>query len=325
MARFLIMYTTAPPTDGHLRHLADLGDDIGVATAEDMAMAQAPEAEVILGHRYLWQVLPRAVRLRWVQSSGGGIDHLIVPALLERDPLLTRTPIFNDVIAWHALSLGLALVRGLGATCFARGAGLPPTASVPSPLPRVAMIFGMGGIGHELGWLLKGLGCTVLGVNRSGTADNSACDAVLPKTWREHLGQVDLLFLCAPLMRSTWRIINSGVLDLLPPHAALVNVARGGLVDNRALADRLETGRLAGAALDVLDHVSDDVRTRLERLPSAILTPHNATFLPSRQERFERFVEEQVRRYLTGQKPLYAVDYQNPDFRLPRDGDPPGT
>jgi glyoxylate reductase len=187
------------------------------------------------------------------------------------------------------------------------------------------MIFGMGGIGHELGRLLKGLGCTVLGVNRSGTADPSACDAVLPETWREHLGGVDLLFLCAPLMRSTWRIIDSEVLGLLPPHAALVNVARGGLVDHRALADRLEAGRLAGAGLDVLDHVSDDVRTRLERLPSVILTPHNATFLPGRQQRFERFIEEQVQRYLSREQPLYSVDYRDPELQLTRDGDPPRT
>jgi phosphoglycerate dehydrogenase-like enzyme len=187
------------------------------------------------------------------------------------------------------------------------------------------MIFGMGEIGRELGRLLKGLRCTVLGVNRSGATDPSACDAILPETWSEHLGQVDLLFLCAPLIRSTWRVIDSEVLDLLPPHAALVNVARGGLVDHRALADRLEAGRLAGAALDVLDEVSDDVRTRLERLPSVILTPHNATFLPGRQQRFERFIEEQVQRYLTGEKPLYSVDYRDPELQLTRDGDPLGT
>jgi phosphoglycerate dehydrogenase-like enzyme len=323
MARLLIMYSTAPPSDGHLRHLAGLGGDVRVAGAEDVAIAEAPEAEVFLGHRYLWQVLPRAERLGWVQSSAHGVTHLIVPALLERGPLLTRAPIFGDVIAWHALAMGLALIRGLGASCFARGAGRPPTASVPAPLPRVAMVFGMGEIGRELGRLLKGLGCTVLGVNRSGTADPSACDTVLPETWREHLGRVDLLFLCAPLTRRTWRIIDAEVLDLLPTHAALVNVARGDLVDHRALADRLEAGRLAGAALDVLDGATDEERGRLNRLPDVVLTPHSASFLPNRQEQFERFVEEQVRRYLAGQTPLHVVDYRDQDYVLPGGGDPP--
>jgi phosphoglycerate dehydrogenase-like enzyme len=325
MVHLLVMYSTAPPSDGHLRRLAGLGDDVRVATAttEEAAIARVPEAEVILGHRYLWQVLPRAKRLRWVQSSAHGITHLIVPALFERGPLLTRAPIFGDVVAWHALALGLALVRGLGACCFARGAGRPPTATVPAPLPRVAMVFGIGAIGRELGRRLKGLGCTVLGVNRSGTADPSACDAVLAETWRAHLGRVDLLFLCAPLTRRTWRVIDAELLDRLPTHAALVNVARGGLVDHRALADRLEAGRLAGAALDVLDHATDVERGRLARLPNVILTPKTGSFLFGRQERYEGFVEEQVRRYLDGEMPLHPVNYQDPDFLHPGSGDPP--
>jgi hypothetical protein len=63
MVPILLLYSTAPPSDGHPRHLADFGGDVRVATSEGAAIADAPEAEVILGHRSLWRVLPRAERL----------------------------------------------------------------------------------------------------------------------------------------------------------------------------------------------------------------------------------------------------------------------
>ena len=88
--KILPMYSNHHPSHGHIKRLQSKGPDIVVAAAESEAQAieEAPSSDVIFGHRYLRQCLPHAIRLRWVQSSSGGIDHLISPELLNRSILL---------------------------------------------------------------------------------------------------------------------------------------------------------------------------------------------------------------------------------------------
>ena len=313
MPTILIMYSNDPPSPRHVERLKAIRDDVHVVVAdsEAKAIANAHEAEVFLGQRYLWQALPAAARLRWVQATAGGVDALLVPDLYDKRPLLSRTPIFGDVVAWHALAMGLALIRRLPASSFARGAGGEPDRTVPFSPPRRAVIFGMGAIGCELGKLLQSLGCHVCGVSRAGAREGIPCDRLLtPTTWLEALKDADLLFLTAPLTRETERIVNANVLGQLPCHAALVNVARGGLMDHTALADDLDNGRLAGAALDVIDGVTDTERARLFSNPNVIYTPKVSAFSPDRQERLETFIEAQVERYFDDGSPLHLVDYE---------------
>lgn len=299
----LVMYSTAPPTTRHLQRLVEIGGhrDVVVADSEHRAMQTASRAEIILGHRYLWQVLPTAQRLAWVQSSAGGIDHLLVPDLFIRSPILTRCPIFGEVIAWHALALALTLSRGL------HGVGRPDESVrkvQPTELPQTAMIFGMGEIGQPLGRLLVGMGVRVIGVNRSGIADPGCFNTILrvEDPWEEFVQQVDLLFICCPATTETHKIISANVLDHLSDSAILVNVGRGQVIDYEAIIAHLKDGRIS-AGLDVLDGATEEEIKCLQALPNVICSQKTASFHPSRQERFERFVELQVERFV-GQQPL---------------------
>ena len=309
--RLLIMYSTAPPTSGHVERLAALDPRVEVVVARDEAGAReaAPGAEVFLGHRYLAQCLPEAGRLKWVQSSAAGVDHLLTPALVARRPILTRCPVFADTIAWHALAMGLALVRGLSEAACAphRQPPVAPDGSRLPPLPRTAVVVGMGDIGRALGELLKGLGLRVLGVVRTRRdVPARCCDEVLPPDrWRSRLGEADLLFLSIPGAPENRHFIDNDALARLPRHAVVVNVGRGMTLDHAALLRRLESLQLGGAGLDVLDEVPADVQNLLRQTPHVLITPKIASFTEDRQARFEAFVEQQVRAYLTG-KPLVA-------------------
>lgn len=317
MTKVLIMYSNESPSPNHVKRLEAMGDglEVMITDSEASAIEHAAEAEIILGHRYLWQTLPVAKKLLWVQSTASGIDALLVPDLLIRHPLLSRNPISSDVVALHALAMAMSLSRRLAASSFALGAGHEPERTIPLSPPCSSVIYGMGAVGCELGRLLQALGCQVFGVRRTTKCEPLHCERLLtPEVWKDSLAHADSLFICAPLTSHTRRVINAKVLERLPRNAILVNIARGGLVDHTALAEALENGHLAGAGLDTVDGMTDVEKARLLKFPNVIYTPKTAALFPKRQERLETFIESQVERYLSGFPPLHLRDYSDQDI-----------
>ena len=303
--KLLIMYSNAPPSDRHLEHLAALAPGIALAVAdnEDSAIDSAGDAEVILGHRYLRQCLPHATKLKWIQTTSAGIDHLDSPELLRRPITITRCPIFADVVAQHAYTLAWSLLRRIPEAVAAqlRGEWAQPFAMLP--MPATAMILGMGEIGRALAGLLKQNGLRVLGVARQARPEASRlCDEIFTDNrWRNALPRVDLCFLALPLNQSTRGLFNDAALRALPKHAVIVNVGRGATLDSGALARVLGEGHLGGAALDVLDPLPNSPTDPIWSTPRLLITPKLAVHHPQRQEKLERYIEAQVARYVRGE------------------------
>jgi phosphoglycerate dehydrogenase-like enzyme len=200
----------------------------------------------------------------------------------------------------------MALVRGLPGAAAAdgrRGAG--PLL----PFPRRVMVLGLGEIGRELATLLRRNGISVVGVARERTPQrDAACDTFAgADEWRRKLAECDACVLCLPGTRSTRQLFDSSAMDALPRGALVINVGRGSTLDTEALLERLGSGQLGGAALDVVepDPSPDDSRWRNPRL---LVTPKVASLFPGRQTALERFVEEQVSRYLGGEALKYPVN-----------------
>lgn len=308
----LVMYSNFLPSGAHLERLARLADgfQIFVATSEHEAVAYATKAEIILGHRYLRQALPHAKNLRWVQSTAAGVDHLASPELLSIAPILTRCPIFSDVIAQHAYALAWSVIRRIpeAVAAQARGEWARPFDMLPPP--KVAMVLGMGQIGLALARLLKANGIRVIGAGRVCKPEmNEVCDEVLTgAAWREHLHRADLCFLALPLTQGTKGLFDDAAIRALPSHAVLVNIGRGATLDTKALALHLRKGLLGGAALDVLDEIpqpADD----LWSTPRLLITPKVSAYHPEMQRKMEHFIEEQVARYLRGEHLAHQVDH----------------
>lgn len=317
MPTFLVMYSNQPPSDAHIDRLRMLGKNTKVIVANSgaTAVALAPQVDVILGHRYLHQVLPHVQRLAWIQSTAAGVEHLFSEPLRRLAPILTRAPIFSDVVAFHAIAMALAMVRRLPEAAAAQTAGKwrdPAMWAKPCdmlPLPRSAMVLGMGCVGQEIARSLRGMGIRVVGMNRTLTDPKRlACDELVgPQEWQALLAATDLLFVALPLTEATRRMIDASVLCQLPSHAVVVNVARGDVVDISALCDALRAGRLGGAAVDVLDPIPTSASAGLWTTPHLLVTPKVAVFTPERQARLEAYVEEQARRFVAGEELLNVV------------------
>ncbi|MFN2137297.1 MAG: D-2-hydroxyacid dehydrogenase [Candidatus Promineifilaceae bacterium] len=311
MTKLLLLYGRSRPSEEHQQRLIDLGAEIVVASDWKMAARAAVDADAFIGTRYLRQALPGAERLRWVQSLVAGVNTLAGPELLRKAPVVTRAPIFSDVIALHAVSMALAVIRRLPEAALLQEQETWKRAAAPLlPAPQTALILGLGMIGREIASILRGLGLTVWAMDRSRTAEKERVvdELIIDISWRERLPQSDLLFVTLPHTRETTGLVDLALLRALPNHAVLVNVSRGQIVDTAALLQLLQAGELGGAALDVTDPQPPPAGHPLWHSPRLLLTPHMASFTPQRQERLERFVEEQVARFVNDEPLLYAVD-----------------
>jgi phosphoglycerate dehydrogenase-like enzyme len=304
-----LMYSNYVPSAGHVRRLEEIAGDgrVAVALTEADALAHAGSTEIVLGHRYLRQLLPHAPGLRWVQTTAAGFDQLPVRELHQRAITLTRNPQNARSISHHALALAWALLRRLPLAMRAQSTGEWAASFPMLPLPRTALVLGLGAIGAQVAVLLRGTGLYVRGTDKAGTStQRQACDEFVDAGhWRDALAHTDILVLALPLDESTRQTIGERELARLPRHAIVVNVARAGLVDQPALVAALRTGRIGGAALDVLEPVpaADDP---LWTTPNLLITPKVAAYHPGMQADFEAFAEVQTRRFLSG-APLEAI------------------
>ena len=304
-----VMYSNYAPSPEHLRRLEQLIDGGIVTVAHDAAsaLADADATRIVLGHRYLRQLLPHAPRLRWVQTTAAGVDQLPWRELAERGIVLTRNPLNASAIAHHAIALAWSLLRRLPQAAAAQRSGQWAAPFPMLPLPRSALVLGLGAIGLQAARLLRGLGLRVRATARSASPEKrAACDELLPPDrWRDALADTDVLILSLPLDPATRGCVGVRELAALPAHAVLVNVGRAGLIDHAALIDALRDHRLGGAGLDVLDPVpaADDP---LWHTPNLLITAKAAAFHPGMQSEFETFAEAQLRHYIAGE-PLAAI------------------
>ena len=304
-----VMYSNYAPSADHVRRLEDLAGRgrVAVASNEADALKHAASTQIVLGHRYLRQLLPHAPDLRWVQTTAAGYDQLPWQELGRRGIVLTRNPLNALSIAHHAISLAWALLRRLPMAMQAQTRGVWASPPAMLPLPRAALVLGLGAIGSRAAKLLQGLGLRVRGSGKSLTpSGQQACDEFVDANrWRDALPDTDILILALPLSETTRNCIGERELSLLPRHAIVINVARAGLVDLPALLSALRAGRIGGAALDVLDPVPapDDP---LWTTANLLITPKVAAYHPGMQEEFEAFAEAQTERYLCG-NPLEAI------------------
>ena len=313
--RLLLMYSLAPPGADHLQRLRALSPDLEVVVAdgEQQAMELAEEAEVIFGHRFLRQCLPRTKRLRWVQTSAQGVDRLPLDDLFRRGILLTRNTQDAVVVAAHALALAWALTRALPQAIRCQDAGCWDPHLPFAPLPRRALVMGVGPIGRAIAQRLRSDGIDVICAGRTKDRERTAVpcsELVVGDSWRDCLPHCDWCFLALPHTLATVGLFDGAAMRALPRGAVVVNVGRGSSLDTAALTRLLESGHLGGAGLDVVGQEPLPADDPLWRVPRLLITPHVASHHPGRIDRLERFFERQMRAYLAGEPLADRVDME---------------
>jgi phosphoglycerate dehydrogenase-like enzyme len=318
--RVVLMYSLGAPSREHLERLAALGPELEIvpATSEADAKKAVAEAEVILGHRYLRQCLPFARRLRWVQSSAGSLDRLPLAELAKRGVVVTRNTTDSHVVAAHAVALAWALARALPAACRQQAAEHWHQELRFAPLPRRALVIGLGSVGKAIAARLRAQGIAVACAKRDRPEPvvESTCEQILTAgRWRDLLPEVDWCFLALTRTPETIRIFDESALRSLRSDAVLINVGRGETLDTTALLRVLEEGHLAGVGLDVVSPSPLPRGHPLWAVQRVLITPHIASHHPGRNERVERYFENQLARYLGGSPLFDIVDLKGALFR----------
>lgn len=281
------------------------GDGTGGMSAE--VLEAASEAEVYFGYGLSAQLFSAARNLRWVQSAAAGVASLLFPAMKASDVRLTNSAgVMGDTIAEHVLGGVLYLLRG-----FDRAVRLQDQrhwdkigfAATDTPLKEInectVLVVGTGGIGGAVGWRFAALGARCIGVRRrpelgiprgfERVVGPDGLDAELPRA--------DVIVLTTPLTSATGTLLTGARMDCLPPAAIVVNVARGALVDESALIERLDRGRLRGAVLDVFSEEPLPPTSPLWGMRQVLLTPHVAAISPRRfwERELELFLDNWAR------------------------------
>ena len=255
--------------------------EIGQEPERVAAEIGAADALIVRTARVDRGVIERAHSLRIVARYGVGFDNVDVPALTARGiPLATVGDANARTVAEHMLYMTLALAKhGLAADRTMRAlAWSERDALVGHDLfAKTLLVVGFGRIGTHVARMCQALGMSVL-VWDPYVADQpiAAAGARRAKDLRAGLSLADVVTVHTPLNDETRGLIGADELAAMPAHAIIINCARGGIIDEAALAEALASRRIAGAGLDVFDHEPPKPDNPLLKLDNVVLSPHTA-------------------------------------------------
>jgi D-2-hydroxyacid dehydrogenase (NADP+) len=275
-----VLYIGAPEADASAfakRARADFPGIILLATNDRVvALEQAEHANIIIGHHFQFDdgLLQRARQLRWIQSLTTGTDAIIKLSALRPETLVTSTrgmhgPQMSELVFLHMLALGRDFPRMHRNQATARWERWPQ----PLLWGRCIVIVGVGAIAESLAPRCKAFGMHVYGVSNAKRVPNGF-DAIFGRDeLLRAVALADFLVLLVPHSAQTENLIDARVIAKMKPSAFLINVARGGVLDEHALLQALHERRIAGAGLDVFRQQPLPPENPLWRAANVLITP----------------------------------------------------
>jgi len=264
------------------------------------------------------EMVAEAARLRWVHSPAAAVEDLLpLRALAARRVVITNSRGVQAIpMAEHVMGGLLVLARRFDRTLAAqRERQWIQNELIGDEAPwtlfgRRMTVVGLGTIGVEIARRAHAFGMPVTGVRRRpGHAKPEFVDRILgPEQIDEALENCEVVVLSAPAVAATLRMIGEKQLAKLTRGAIVVNVARGPIIDERALRHGLETGHIGGAVLDVFDREPLDATNPLWSMPNVVITPHSSGFRASHWDEVVDLFTENYHRFQHGEPLRNVVD-----------------
>jgi phosphoglycerate dehydrogenase-like enzyme len=306
MPRALILLTLPKEVrDTYASRLAQRFPSVRVDVVDHHSKAPPlmPDADVLItfGPMMKDEVLQPAKQLKWVQALGTGVDGLIDQPSLGKDVIITNIRgIHGAPVSEAAIMMMLALSRG-----FDRGVRNQDKQSWTRWPPRLldgktVGIYGVGLIAEALAPRCEALGMEVIGFTSTKRALPGFDRMHLRSELLEVAPKLDYLVLLVPYAEDTRHIINARVFKAMKPNAYLINLARGGIVDEDALIRALEADEIAGAALDVFQEEPLPAGHPLWTTKNVIISPHMGGFCDVYAERALPTIEHNMACFLRG-------------------------
>jgi D-2-hydroxyacid dehydrogenase (NADP+) len=306
MSRLLILLTLPPHVREHYRsRLAERFPELAIDVVDHHSKAGPfmgkADALLTFGPHMKDEVLRGADNLKWVQALGTGVDNLIDLPSLRPDVIITNIRgIHGAPVSEAALMMMLGLARDFATSV--RNQDKQIWTRWPAQLldGKTVGIYGVGQIAESLAPRCKALGMTVIGF--------TSARRELPGFDRMHergeliakAGTLDFLVLLAPYADDIRNLVDARVLAAMKPSSYLINLARGGIVDEDALLSALARGEIAGAALDVFQEEPLPAGYPLWSAKNVIITPHLGGFCDVYAERALVTVEHNMACFLRG-------------------------
>jgi phosphoglycerate dehydrogenase-like enzyme len=261
----------------------------------------AADVLITFGVQVADHVFDKAKRLKWVQALGTGVDGIVDQPSLRKDVLVTNMHgLHGGPVSEAALAAMLALARDLPRSMRLQRAHRWDRFPARLLKDKTVGIFGVGAIALELAPKCKAFAMRVIGIS-SKRREVPGFDAVVGReALREAVKDLDFLVLLTPYTEETRDIVDAAVFAAMKPGAFLVNLARGGIVDEAAMIEALRTKRLAGAALDVFAEEPLPADSPLWDMDNVLVTQHQGGFFDSYPRYALPVVEENMRRWLAG-------------------------
>ena len=279
---------------------------------------QREEVEQILGSvevaavHFSPQWIMRAPRLRWYQQWGAGTDWLLRhPEVASLDFTLTNASGVHAIpISEHILAMMLAFTRQLPAAFRAQAQGkwqrdLPAFELAGSTM----VLVGVGAIGRRTAKIASALGMHVIGIRRNPSQSLPEVHRMVgPDRLVDVLPEADFIVLTLPLTNDTRHLLDARAFEKMKSSAYVINIGRGGTIDEEALIQALQTGAIAGAGLDVFSNEPLPADSPLWEMDNVIITAHYSGTTPHYNDRALEIFIDNLDRYLKGQPLRNVVD-----------------
>lgn len=280
------------------------------ADLPDLEIVDKPaDCDIVLGEpRRIRDALPLLTHPRWVQSIYAGVEPL-VDSSQRCDYILTNARgVFGELMSEYVFGYLLAYEKRIFKRRDSQQARKWDRTESGLLRGKTLGLLGVGSIGSHLAMTAKHFGMTVWGYTRGSETSEQVDRYFHGDDLLKFAEGLDYLVVVLPRTKDTDKIVNADLLDALPPHAVLVNVGRGNAVDESALVEALEQGKLAAAVLDVTDPEPLPADHPFWTTPNLYLTFHTSAM--SYPEDITNLFTENYRLYIEGKPLKYQVDFE---------------
>lgn len=286
----------APDSFPPLERLRREAPDVDIAAGEDVALMRkavrhadavltAPRAVPLLVD--LWRDLGN---VRWIHTLSAGVENLPFDLLRTSDVVVTNSRgLYADALGEFAVAAMLWFAKDLRRLDRQQSEKRWAPFTVERIEGQTLGIIGYGGIGQAIGRRAEALGMRVISVRRRGELHDATVDDVIRES--------HYVALSVPLTPATYRLIDARRIASMRSDAVLINVSRGAVVDETALADALRERRIRGAALDVFENEPLPAESPLWSLDNVLISPHSADHTADAHDRAVSFFLENLRRF----------------------------
>jgi phosphoglycerate dehydrogenase-like enzyme len=255
------------------------------------------------------RVLDSHPSIQWVHSGSAGIDHILTPLFLSRTPTLTNSAgVHAPSIAEWVVGAMISVVKDLPAMAEAQQRREFEKVQRPELTGQKVVFIGAGQIATEIAQRLAPFGLRLAALRASDRSHETIPSIIAHDRLQEEVSDADWLIITAPLTRQTAGVAGRKLLEALPIRARVINVSRGELLDEEALADLIEKRKLAGAILDVFREEPLPADHPFWTLPGVLVFPHTTWRSPQVKERQLALFADNLRRFTTGEPLRNVVD-----------------